>query len=143
VSQTRTLYAVFGLCWPRHRDFVMSDRPIEMNFYGWVGDVSIRLPYIYPNRTLCFTKTLTGTLSATSSSKSSLGQNLIGRFLWSAMLEELQRNYSYVALVWYGLVERAKANKISEAKAKQRQSSASLGLETHGLTRTITSMTAE
>jgi hypothetical protein len=43
-----------------------------------------------------------------------------------------------VALVWYGLVERAKANKISEAKAKQRQSSASLGLETHGLTRTIT-----
>jgi hypothetical protein len=43
-----------------------------------------------------------------------------------------------VALVWYGLVERAKANKISEAKAKQRQSGASLRLETHGLTRTIT-----
>lgn len=49
VSRTRTLYAVFGLCWPRHRDFVTSDRPIEMNFCGWVGDVSIRLPYIYPN----------------------------------------------------------------------------------------------
>ena len=49
VSRTRTLYAVFGLCWPRHRDFVTSDRPIEMIFCGWVGDVSIRLPYIYPN----------------------------------------------------------------------------------------------